>query len=250
MAAIDRSAYYWRRHRNEAVKHRLFIVGVLLIGVSAYPLILMAREIATDRAVHARYTVEPVNGAQEARIEQHLVRLEDDQPTSANPEERVEGAVRIEVDGRDVSSGANVRIRPYFQDANRYHGYVALMKILDHESGTTRIAVSQHLGPSAITDPPYRSVQRYRVLFVSSNGEVDEDVFNYDERGSPPIRARLIAPVVSHPIGYHSDLMQVWPTLWYPLLYPWLSGLIGLVLTAMGIVTMRARSRTPRQPGA
>ena len=228
------------------MKNRLFILGVLLIGISAYPLILMAREIATDRAVDARYTIEPVYGALQARVQEHLVRLEDDQPTSANPDERVEGVVRIVVDGRDVSSGAKVRIRPYFQDANRYHGDVALMTILDHESGTTRIAVSQHLAPSVIASPPWRSIQRYRVLFVSSNGAIDEDLFNYDERDSPPIRVRLIAPVVPHPIGYHSDLMQVWPTLWYPLLYPWLSGLIGFVLTVRGIVIVRTRNRTPR----
>jgi hypothetical protein len=46
----------------------------------------------------------------------------------------------------------------------------------------------------------------------------------------------VIRYVVPHPSGFCSDLMQVWPTIWYPLLYPWLSGALGVVLLLLRLL--------------
>lgn len=47
-----------------------------------------------------------------------------------------------------------------------------------------------------------------------------------------------------HPFGFYSDLMQVWPSLWYPLLYPWCSGLAGIViLLIVSLSKLRARQQ-------
>ena len=187
------------------------------------------------------YSIKYIYDSATVSVGDHTVQLEDDQPANTDPEARSRAPVRILIDGRDYSSSAQAIVRPYFHDENRYHGFLNLMRVVDRNSGMTKIVVAQALGaPMGVTPPypPEGERLRYRVLLVSPDGTVEEELFTYAQRGSPPIRARLIAHVVPHPFGYHSDLMQAWPTLWYPLLYPWLSGLIG---AAMVILTIARR---------
>jgi hypothetical protein len=65
------------------------------------------------------------------------------------------------------------------------------------------------------------------------------------DRGRPLVRYAL-ARYVS-PMGIYSDLMMVWPTLLYPFLFPWASGLLGVVFIAGG-VRLRRRLRTSLSP--
>jgi hypothetical protein len=221
------------------------IIGLSLLGISATPLFLMAREVVVGSVVTERYAVERivssergmVGGALRAEIGGHVVELVDDRPVV--PEEpfkindtREPGNVSIRVDGRAVSTSVKATVRLQQRDANRYWGYVYLMRLVDRE-GPERIVVAQNLGQG-----------EYRTVSVFADGHLIEDKFNYGARCSPPVRAELIRSVVPHPSGYCSDVMQVWPSLFYPVLYPWLSGLAGFVsLGLAGVLWRRRRTR-------
>ena len=123
-------------------------------------------------------------------------------------------------------------VRLHRRDANRYWGYVYLMRVVDRE-GPERLVVAQNLGHG-----------EFRTVSVFADGIIIEDKFTYGARCSPPIRAALIRFVVPHPSGYCSDVMQVWPSLFYPILYPWFSGLAGVIsLGLAGIFWRRPRAR-------
>jgi hypothetical protein len=217
------------------------VAGLLLLGISVWPLFLMVRELIIGSRVAAQYSIQPVptsrpgmvSNAIEAELEGHWVRLTDSQPPTDDPSARAVGRVQITIDGRDYSHDAPVTIRPGFTDDNRYWGYVHLTKIVDRVQGRPHLVVAQNLGRS-----------RYRVLRMESDGRVAEDVFSYPERCSPPVRALQIRYVVPHPSGYCSDLMQVWPSLLYPILFPWTSGALGLVLTTLGLRRAFRHART------
>jgi len=199
----------------------------------------MAREVVTGRQVAKAYLVEDVYGSLAASVGGHSVHLEDDLPPSADSNARVRTTVRIIVDGNDYAAPVDAEARPYFEDSNRYHGYVHLKRLTDRRSGETSIVVAQALGRPAEASRASEGNLRYRVLTISGNGVVKEEVFTYAQRGAPAVRTRLIDGVVPHPIGYHSDLMQVWPSIFYPVLYPWLSGLVGGVLLLSWFATRR-----------
>jgi len=221
-------------------------IGVLLLVVSAPPLLLMGREVAIQSGVHDRYAIEPIpsgypgmesNGLQ-AEIGGHSVRLEDDQPPTSDPEARATATVRILIDGRDYSNPTSAKIRPFYRDDNRYWGYVHLTKLVDRHDGATSLVVAQSLDAS-----------RYRVLTVDADGRVADDRFEYSERCSAPVRALLIREVTPHPVGYCSDLMQVWPSLFYPVLFPWASGVVGFGCAAVASGTMYWRRRRTKLSG-
>jgi hypothetical protein len=81
---------------------------------------------------------------------------------------------------------------------------------------------------------------------------VIEDEFSYADRCQLPVRAILIRNVVPHPSGYCSDVLQVWPSIFYPVLYPWVSGLLGGAFVGVAVVAgyFRRRSAGAREKDA
>jgi hypothetical protein len=234
---------------GETMAKAVLIISVALLAVSAPRLTVMGRELAIDAAIRDRYAVERVvssakgmeGGALRAVIGGHLVELVDDRPFLADEpfkvnDRRERGLVSIAVDGVVTSSPVPAIIRLHRRDANRYWGFVYLMRLLDRD-GPERLVVAQNLGEG-----------EYRTVSIFADGRVVEDRFSYPERCSPPVRAWLIRYVVAHPSGYCSDLMQVWPSLFYPVLHPWVSGLAGLVGVAVG-GTKWLRRRAARRAG-
>lgn len=228
----------------------LLISGLVLLGVSAPPLLLMAREAAVSRSVSARYSVDRIisaapdmhGGALEAEIGGHKVQLLDEYPIK--PREPFEdesltrpGTVRIVVDGQVRSTPVAATVRVNKRDANRYWGFSYLQRVHDRE-GVASLVVAQRLGGN-----------RYRTVSVFADGEVVEDEFDYADRCEPPVRALLIRYVVPHPSGYCSDVLQVWPSIFYPVLYPWGSGLLGGGFVGVGLVVgyLRRRSADTRE---
>lgn len=195
----------------------LVIIGFVLLAVSAPPLVLMGREMTIASAVAQRYAVEQIisaepgmyGGALAGEIAGHRVELVDDQPfKSREPfkvdDARAPGFVRVVVDGRVHSTPVAATIRLNSRDANRYWGFVYLMKLIDQQ-GPERLVVAQNLGQG-----------QFRTVSVFPDGQVVEDQFRYEARCSPPVRALLIRSVVPHPSGYCSDVMQVWPSILVP----------------------------------
>ena len=200
--------------------------------------------------VTARYAVEGIvssekgmeGGALRTEIGGHIVELVDDRPVAPDEpfkinDAREPGSVSIRVDGREVSTPVKAIVRLHRRDANRYWGYVYLGRLVDRE-GPERLVVAQNLGQG-----------EYRTVSVFADGNIVEDKFSYGARCSPPVRAELIRSVVPHPSGYCSDVMQVWPSLFYPILYPWFSGLMGFVSVGLAGALWRRRRAREQPPG-
>jgi len=215
----------------------ILIFGLVLSVVSAPPLFLMGRETVIERSVSERYVVDRIvsrapdmhGGAIEAEIGGHTVELRDEYPI--RPREPFEGegvtrpgTVRIVVDGQVRSSPVEATIRVNQRDANRYWGYSHLQRLQDRD-GPDRLVVSQRLAGN-----------RYRTVSVFADGRVLEDEFDYVDRCDPPVRALVIRFVVPYPSGYCSEVLQVWPSILYPVLYPWASGALGGLLVCVALV--------------
>jgi hypothetical protein len=219
-----------------------FWLGALLVATSGFPLLLMAREVLTGFTVGARYRFKPVYDSQSAVIGQHRVSLTDDQPESADRSARIRGAVRIVIDGRVYATANNVEIRPSFRDANRYHGFIALVRFDDVGRSESHLAVVMNVGVDpGIARLPQSGYNfdflRFRLITVSADGGVLDETFFRKDRGSPALRAALASWVSPSPMGYHSDLMMVWPSLLYPIAFPWTSGLVGALCIAIAVKT-------------
>jgi hypothetical protein len=228
----------------------LAVCGVVLFGASAPVLFLMAKESRTASQAFERYAIEQIH-RNETVFHGHAVVLSDDISSETSTQKvivfgqvwdaEVDGSVHVVIDGRDYSSSAMARIRPAYQSANRYHGFLTLMTLRDKSTDEERLAVCQYIPGSGFPD----DVQ-FRILFVEPNGEVSEESFRYAERTFPLYRTMLARSVFPSTMGFTSNVYCSYPSLFYPILYPWGTGTIGFALLLA--VAASVRIKRPRRP--
>jgi hypothetical protein len=215
----------------------LLMVGAVLVVFSAPPLLLMVREMAVGSSVRAQYRVgdwksskaEAGSEDESALIGDHRVELIDDQPLrvhepfKADQDLSAPGKVQIVIDGKPYSQPMAVTIRLMARGANRHWGFIHLSRLFE-SGGPTRLVVAQRFGND-----------QYRTISVFADGRIIEDQFDYDARCNPPVRALLIQFVATHPIGFCSDVMTGYPSILFPVLYPFASSVMGLAFVVIGV---------------
>ena len=99
----------------------------------------------------------------------------------------------------------------------------ALLKIFDGKARETSAVVVEWFGGAN------KQSWRYRIIKLDSRGAVTVDEFTFAQRGERPYRvvaARFVSP---EPIGFTNESLQQWPGLLYPILYPWLTTVLGVL---------------------
>ena len=232
----------------------MIMVGVLLLAVSAPMLYAHYREYALAEKARNQYAIqripiEPDGFTGEAYVfdfRGNRIELRDEftKPT----EERRHGPIRITVNGRDHSIAADAVIRPAYRDSNRYHGYLALAELTDRKTGTVRLAIVQRIDGHTDNSPSPMEELRWRVLLVSEDGTVEEETFAYGEHTHPLYRTRLANFATPMSFGYESNVLNVWLSLFYPILYPYVTALAGMTLLLSGAVGLFMLRRVNGKP--
>jgi len=219
----------WRSHRTT-------IAGLLLLGISAYPLALMAREWGAARRLASTFTIKPEYGKTSIEFNGHRIEISDAyQKGTFKPEDRRTGPVTIKVDGADHSDNSLVEIRPHFHDANRYHGWLMLGRLISKDTSREWMTVGQRtLGETLATGQRPASGAEFRILRVDEKGAVAEERFDLAQRTKPLYRAIYARFLTPHPIGFYLETIR-YPTVLSPVLYPCASGAIGFLLVAVGL---------------
>jgi hypothetical protein len=202
-------------------------------------MILVMRELAIGYYVGMRFVVSPVASTQshgwgyanEVALNGHLVRLADDSGHEGMARQ-VTGQIRILIDGRDYSSPHLSRIQVGSDDSSRYTGSAFLFVMEDRFLQRKDIVVAEYLGSGG-----------YRVLTVSTSGRVLVDTFGYRERCWPSQRAMAIRWVSPQPMGYCSDVMATDVTPVWPVVYPLMTGAVGIVCLLAGLLSGSPRRR-------
>lgn len=211
--------------------------GAILFAVSAYPLALMAREWCAARQLAATFKLEPSYDTTSLAVGTHRIEVSD-RFASGNfkPEDRQIAPVKISIDGRDNSDPSLIEIRPHYHDANRYHGWLVLARLTDKKQNKEWLAIGERtLGDTLLVNR--RALQpttEFRLLLVSADGQISEERFSLGERAKPLYRAAIVNYLYPQPAGFHSQILAYWPSLFFPILYPLISGAVGLLLMAAG----------------
>ena len=235
---------------------KLEVIGLLLVLLSAYPLFLMGREVLAQRKAYGLYELRRVvtdvpgfsDDALIAQVGSHRVELRDDFfDRPADRVDRAKAKVGILVDGRDYSHPSEVEIRPFYKDQNRYHSWVKLIRLIERRTATESVAVVQRISampPAAREewDLPKKEL-RYRILLIFPDGRVSEELFPFEDRARPPYRTMLAKYVTPIGIGFYSEVLQAWPSIPYPILYPWVTAIAGFGIFAIGIARRFSASR-------
>jgi len=202
--------------------------GLILLAVSAWPLFLQVREWWFDAQREKQYDMSSIYSPR-ATIGAHLVELSDSAGTPAGAGTVVMAPVRVTVDGRDYSSPAPVPIQTREEPENRYPG-LQLVRLTDKLAKRTFLVVDQFVGETG--DPKQWA---WRLLFIGADGGIREERFSYAERARPLYRPILASITGPRQVGHFSEVNTIWPSPLFPLLYPWLTTLLGLCFMTIAL---------------
>jgi hypothetical protein len=173
--------------------------GLMLVLVSAYPIALQIAEIAASNVVYARYF--PVEVAKTSvTLRGHRINVTDQ---------------ALIIDGRRVQRLEGAQS-------------LAVIDLRDRRSGTSLPIIVEWRGGEE------KSTWRYQTVAVHPRSRVTIDQFSYMERASPRLRTVLARFVSPYMIGFFSGA-QGWPTLLYPIIFPWLTAFCGLVISFVSL---------------
>ncbi len=215
--------------------------------VSAYPLFKILREAFTSSEAHARYHIKMIHDKNKATFGSQTVVLHDEfLPSDYDREDRVNGTVKTIVNGQDYPLHSLVVIRPYYNDANRYWSWVGLAYVNDRDHDAKKLAVVQRIdldfgevynhnqfGQSIDLTQRYNSYD-FRILWLDGHRGIVEERFNFRDRAKPLYRTPLAGKVFPTMISYYYQDTAVWPTYLTPMLYPLLTGILGVFFTVIG----------------
>jgi hypothetical protein len=175
----------------------LFIIGLGLLLASAPVLWMQGREALLGSRTYDRYAVEQIN-AMSTTLNGHSLSIT---PTT-------------------IVAGSETFRRISTVD-------VALLKLSDRTANQSRALAVERQGGQA------RKSWRYRIIALNATGETSVDTFTFNERAQKPYRVVVARFVSPEPIGFTNESLQQWPSALYPLLYPWLTAIIGTLALLM-----------------
>ena len=216
------------------MRRTLLSIGLLLLLVSAPVLVLMALEAFMGHYAYNRYELQPVYNSTQIRFNGHVVALKDSVDAQGLSEgDTVETVVTLHVDEQEHSFNTDILVRPLYSDMRRYAYQLSLVSLTDTKSGRNRVAVVSRS----------RSDQPIRILLIDSDGQVEEDLFSLSDRARPVYRTMLTRFVSPSPIGFYSNVLQGYPSLFYPLVYPFVSGAAGFMTLLILVATRRRQGQ-------
>ena len=226
------------------------ILGIVLILLSSWPNFLMLRETYMNEKILARYETDHVDTSQGYSaslntqhvsfkgIDIDLVEIPTgkiapltvhDEHENVKPGEIVQ--LQWYVNGQPVSTADEIWLSNRNKGA-RYYSWLDVLQVKDRRTKTEKLVLVQRLTDD---DAPMDS-RAWKMIWVELDGSITEEQFTYADRSSNPLGVHIVSLAGTDlmGMGYYSDLMHVYPSLFYPILYPGIIVLLGLLFLLLG----------------
>lgn len=223
-------------------------IGLVLLILSSFPLFSMGREAYINNKILGRYEMmtagnqdgypkaldsrlEEVNGYQIEIVEEPTGRketlMEHEIEFGEVPREIV--MAQIVVDGQTISEPYEIKLGARM-DHTRYFSYIEILTVKDKKEQKERVAI-------LVTREPDDVGAKGGVwdIFWLDGDSVTKETFSLSERGNH-LAARMInyAGLSNMSFGYYSDINHYYPTLAFPIIYPFGTVVIGILLFIFG----------------
>jgi len=141
--------------------------------------------------------------------------------------------IEITINNRSFQDTKPITFQPRDFEGGRYNYQLGLLLINNRSTKEESLLIIQRFGK-------WWSIEesQWKFIWVSKNGETKVETFNNTERKKVPYRTAFINEAMVTPtlLGYKRDAVMYYPTFFHPLLYPWLTTLLGLLLTIFGFI--------------
>ncbi|NBI27498.1 hypothetical protein [Chengkuizengella marina] len=230
----------------------VFLIGLLLITISINPIFLMLREMYIDNDINRTYVIKHADNVQgfptiiqtnELIINNHHIKLIEENTGRLAPltpwdiDEHVEAGeiikLQIELNGKLITDSSEIWLSNRNR-GSRYFSWIDILTVKNLKSNEIKTAIVQRL-----TDNNEKMEDRqWRIIHVNEKGEWREEVFGYQDRSEYKLGVKLVnfSNTALMSMGYYSDILKGWPTIFFPIIYPWISSAVGILLIFMSML--------------
>ncbi|MGG0656926.1 hypothetical protein [Rummeliibacillus pycnus] len=218
--------------------------------VSALPLFFMVREVLTQWVVDSQYSIQhaykddqgfpTIIDVQNIKVNGQNIKIIEE-PTEKkgsltlwDKEEGLEAGdivkLHILVDGKGVTKADEI----WLSNSNRGSRYFSWLDIL---TVNKQIAIVQRL----TDDDTPMDERKWKIIWIDRKGKITENHISYQSRRETPLAVRIIGYSGTElmRMGYFSDILTLYPTIYYPFFYPIGTGVAGIVLCRVFFIQRR-----------
>ena len=225
---------------------KLWMIGTVMLIISLIPIMLMMRERLIAQEISTRYvwSAQETSWATDRIIADQKIALQ--QTTIGEPV-----ALSAFDELRDVKNGEVVSMQLVVNDEpigepveavlpqsrmdhTHFYNWIAAYLVRDQQTNEQMAVVVQR----SSTDDAPMNAREWRVTQVHANGDVQSQVVPYAERSQYPFETYMInqTGTVLMSMGFYTDMLHYYPSLFFPIIFPFLSLVIGLALIMMSVI--------------
>ncbi len=234
------------------MRKNLFMISLILFVISALPLFQMLRERVTTWKLDNRYTIEQAyaqgflthNDVSEIVVNGHLIEIVEektgekgtltywDENEGVKPGDIVK--LHLSIDNKEVTTTDEIWLSNRDR-GGRYYSWLDILTVNDD------IAIVQRL----TDDNGAMEDRRWKIIWIDEKGKLTEDQVSYYDRSENPLAVRLIniSSTSLMGMGYYSDILFTYPTIFFPLMFPWGTGLFSILFF---IIAFLQRKKSPK----
>ncbi|ANU17882.1 hypothetical protein BBI11_12945 [Planococcus maritimus] len=239
-------------------KHKRLIIGIFLVALSLPSITPMLMEIAYKLEMNIRYNIKDFDDNRtdyagppdDTNYNGNIIRashVETGEPYLDGWDDLVHPSdIRLTVNGETVETLENypVQLLQYedlaVEGLDRYNSAITYWTVEDKFTDQDFFAITilqNGYDTRAHSDgevmPGYVSIEdrEFKIIKIAKDGNVSEELFTFENKSK--LQTQLITEDFSGPINYYLPPGYYYPSPLYPLLYPWVTTIVGIVLIAI-----------------
>jgi hypothetical protein len=233
------------------MKRRLvfLLIGVTLLFVSLPLSSQMVMELIHEQKMNGRYEITNANKADshissKFYFHENIVEIKEtlkQEGSYIDPwnNEISLGDLSMILNGQQIDTLNEYPVRIHEKGIDRYHGEIALLTLKDKKNNNTKLIILLKKTRELRKKMPNGNIVgwvpeekwKYALYSIDQKGNMESESFSFTERG--PIQTELLnaGNVLPFRIGYYTDAWEWYPTLFFPFSFPFLTLLVGIILT-------------------
>jgi hypothetical protein len=153
-------------------------------------------------------------------------------------EEKKGDLSRLQIKVNDQTIGTTEDAKLINSPMDLYYGWIGYLNVTDKETGKIETVIVQRMDP-AINNPIGYQNKEWTLYRIDENKKIQIEHIKRDDRGSHSaisIKEIMIGGTSLDGIGYKSDLRYIYPSLLFPLLFPYGFFCIGLLIIGLSLL--------------
>lgn len=223
-------------------KNLYLILGFVLILLSAYPYFLIWQEGHIESNVNETYSITSVKApTNQFVLNQNKVEIIEEKRGDLSN-------LKIKVNDQIIGSTENAKLINSPMDL--YFGWIGFIEEKDKMTGKTETVIVQRVHPYDGDLPPIQQNinKKWNVYHIDEKKQIRTDHVTLSNRKTQDpviIKEILVGGTNLGGMGYKSDLRYIFPTIFFPVIFPYVFFWLGLLIISFSLL-----NRIMKRPAA